>query len=195
MADGTTNGNAGDLSGRMRATKWRWLVGCFVSLFAAWWALAWPPQAMAHVGAPYPVLLERAAGPYLASVLADPDVGTGTFYILVTLADGTPSPADTVVTIWVEPEDGHLAEAGYQAERQQTRYGERFVAKVPFDAEGPWQARLVIESAAGHGETLFPVRVTPSGLGWLASLACLVPFVILGGLWLRGTLRQRSRQQ
>ena len=179
----------------MTVTKRQWPIGCIVSLLAAWWALAWPPPAMAHVGAPYPVLLERAAGPYLASVLADPDVGTGTFYILVTLADGMPSPADTVVTIWVEPEDGHLAEAGYQAEHQQTRYGERFVAEVPFDAEGPWQARLVIESAAGYGETLFPVRVTPSGLGWLASLGCLVPFVILGGLWLRGTLRQRSRQQ
>jgi len=29
----------------------------------------------------------------------------------------------------------------------------------------------------------------------LATLACLVPFLILGGLWLRGTLRQRSSQQ
>jgi hypothetical protein len=36
------------------------------------------------------------------------------------------------------------------------------------------------------------VQVTPAGTGWLATLACLVPFVILGGLWLRGTLRQRS---
>ena len=27
---------------------------------------------------------------------------------------------------------------------------------------------------------------------WLATLACLVPFLILGGLWLRGTLRTRE---
>ena len=29
----------------------------------------------------------------------------------------------------------------------------------------------------------------------LATLACLLPFVILGGLWLRGALRQRSARQ
>jgi hypothetical protein len=52
--------------------------------------------------------------------------------------------------------------------------------------------RLAIEGPAGRGETSFPVRVTPSGVGWLATLACLVPFVILGGLWLRGTLRSRE---
>ena len=43
---------------------------------------------MAHVGAPYPVLLEEPVGPYIVSALADPDVGTGTFYILVTMAGG-----------------------------------------------------------------------------------------------------------
>lgn len=166
----------------------RWFLGFLV----AWLALAWPSPAMAHVGAPYPVLLEEPVGPYLVSALADPDVGKGTFYILVTTSGGDAPPADTVVMVWVEPEDGHLAEAGHRAERQETRYGERFVAEVPFDAEGPWQVRLVLEGSPGHGETSFPVRVTPSGIGWLATLACLLPFVILGGLWLRGTLRQRS---
>ncbi|MEJ2736539.1 MAG: hypothetical protein P8189_23735 [Anaerolineae bacterium] len=154
--------------------------------------LAWPSTALAHVGAPYPVLLEEPVGPYLASALADPDVGKGTFYILVTLAGGEAPAPDTAITVWVEPEDGHLAEAGYPAERQETRYGERFVAEVPFDAEGAWQVRLVLEGPAGRGETAFPVRVTPSGVGWLATLGCLVPFVILGGLWLRGALRSRE---
>jgi hypothetical protein len=167
-----------------------WLVGWL----AGWLALAWPLQAMAHVGAPYPVLLEEPVGPYTTSALADPDVGKGTFYIMVTLDTAQPVPADTTVTVWAEPEDGHLAEAGYGAERQQTRYGERFVAEVPFDARGPWQVRLAIEGSAGQGETRFPVQVTPSGTGWLATLACLVPFGILGGLWLRGALRQRSKE-
>jgi hypothetical protein len=128
----------------------------------------------------------------LVSALADPDVGEGTFYVLVTLPGGEPSPAGTMVTAWVEPDDGHLGPSGHQAERQETRYGERFVAKVPFDAEGPWQVRLAIEGPAGEADVAFPVRVTPSGIGWLATVACLVPFVIMGGLWLRGSLRQRS---
>jgi hypothetical protein len=155
--------------------------------------LAWPATALAHVGAPYPVLLEEAAGPYLVSALADPDVGTGTFYVLVTLASGEPSPAGTTVTASVEPDDGHQAQTDHPAVREDTRYGERFVAKVPFDAEGPWQVRLVIEGPAGEAEVAFPVRVTPSGIGWLATVACLLPFLVLGGLWLRGSLRQRSK--
>jgi hypothetical protein len=154
--------------------------------------LAWPLVAMAHVGAPYPVLLEESVGPYIASALADPDVGTGTFYALVSLTGGEPPPLDTSVTLWVRPEDGHLGETGHPADRQQTQYGERFVAKVPFDAEGAWQVRLTIQGSAGEGEISFPVQVTPSGIGWLATLACLVPFVVLGVLWLRGTVRQRA---
>jgi len=121
-------------------------------------------------------------------------VGQGTFYILIALEQGESPPPDTVVTVWVEPEDGHLGESAHLAEREETRYGERFVAKVPFDAEGPWRVRLEIGGSAGEGTLSFPVQVTPSGTGWLATLACLVPFVILGGLWLRGSLRQRSSQ-
>jgi len=153
--------------------------------------LAYPATARAHVGAPYPVLLEEPAGPYLLSVLADPDVGTGTFYVLVALAAGDRPPDGTTVTLRVEPQDGHAAEASHPAPRQQTSYGERFVARVPFDAEGPWQVRLAVDGPAGMAQTSFPVRVTPSGIGWLATVACLLPFLLLGLLWLRGSLRQR----
>jgi hypothetical protein len=154
------------------------------------WSLLAPAVARAHVGAPYPVLLEEEVGPYLVSALADPDVGTGTFYVMITLTGGTPAPVDTTVTLQVEPEDGHRPAATHRAARQETRYGERFVAEVPFDAEGPWQVRLLVEGPAGRGQVSFPVRVTPSGTGWLATLACLVPFLLLGALWLRGARRQ-----
>jgi hypothetical protein len=154
-----------------------------------------PGLAYAHVGAPYPVLLEEAAGPYLVSALADPDVGTGTFYVMITLAGGTPAPVDTTVTLQVEPEDGHRPAATHRAARQETRYGERFVAEVPFDVEGPWQVGLLVDGPAGSGQVSFPVRVTPSGTGWLATLACLVPFLFLGALWLRGARRQRRREE
>ena len=150
-----------------------------------------PGLAYAHVGAPYPVLLEEAVGPYLISALADPDVGTGTFYVMISLADGTPAPADTTVTLEVEPEDGHRPASSHPAQSQETRYGERFVAEVPFDTEGPWQARLLVDGPAGSGEIPFAVRVTPSGTGWLATLACLLPFLFLGALWLRGARRQQ----
>jgi hypothetical protein len=175
---------------RIMLTRRQVLCLLITGLLATW--LAIPHVALAHVGAPYPVLLEQPVGPYVASALADPDVGTGTFYVLVDLPGGQPIPPGTSVTVWVEPEDGHQAATGHPAQREETRYGERFVARVPFDAEGPWQVRLVIEGPAGAGETSFVVRVTPSGVGWLATVACLIPFLVLGALWLRGALRQRS---
>jgi hypothetical protein len=177
----------------MKTMKKRWWRILVLGLLLA--GLVSPVPALAHVGAPYPVLLEEPVGPYVASALADPDVGLGTFYVLVALPGGESPPPDTTVSLWVRPEDGHLPDAGHQSERQQTRYGERFVAEVPFDAEGPWQVRLVIAGSRGAGETSFPVKVTPSGIGWLATLACLLPFILLGALWLRGSLRQRAARQ
>jgi hypothetical protein len=140
------------------------------------------------------VLLEEPVGPYLVSALADPDVGGGTFYVLVATPGGEVLPPDTVVKVAVAPEDGHAIEMVYVAQRDKTRYGERHVAEVPFDKEGPWMTRLEIEGPAGYGDISFLVEVTPPGVGWIATVACLLPFAILGLLWWRGMRRQRSRQ-
>jgi hypothetical protein len=166
-----------------------WKVGWFFALFI-YWAVG-VPAASAHVGAPYPVLLEEPVGPYVVSALADPDVGGGTFYVLVEVDGGT-VPDGTAVTVWAHPVDRPTAELFAAAEREDTRYGERYVAVVPFDAEGTWQVRLAIDGPAGAGEATFPVEVTPSGTGLLATVACLIPFGIAAVLWLRGTLRRRT---
>jgi len=148
-----------------------------------------PSTARAHSGGPYPVLLEEPAGPYVVSVLADPDVGVGTFIVRAVLSGGDAVPADTEVTLWVRPQDGHVPEGGYRARRQRTRDGEAFVAGVPFDVEGVWQVRLVLEGTAGRGEVTFNVRATPPGRRWVTAVVCLLPFVGLGILWLMAALR------
>jgi hypothetical protein len=183
-ADRRVTNSAALLTGNARLLWW-------VGMLLAW--LLWPGVAVqAHVGAPYPVLLEQAVGPYVVSALADPDVGAGTFIVQVLSAEGTAPPADTVVTLWVTPQDGHADEAGHQAQRQMTKDGERFIAKVPFDARGMWDVRLVVEGAAGRGEITFPVEVTPPYPGAVTTIVCLIPFIILGGLWAAGALRSRG---
>jgi hypothetical protein len=168
----------------------RWVLLC--ALLPTWLAL--PDRVWAHAGAPYPVLLEEPVGPYLVSALADPDVGRGTFYVLVATPGDEVLPRDMAVKVAVEPEDGHAAEVVYVAQREQTRYGERHVAEVPFDREGSWMVRLEVEGPAGYGDISFLVEVTPPGVGWIATVACLLPFGLLGLLWWRGMRRQRSGQ-
>ena len=153
-------------------------------------SLVWPAPGRAHVGAPYPVLLEEPVGPYVVSALADPDVGVGTFIAQVNLTNGSPAPAGTSVSLWAEPEDGHTPLSGaFTAERRETRRGERFVAEVPFDARGMWRIRMQVSGPAGRGETTFTVRVTPAGPGLLTTLACLAPFALVAALWALGLLR------
>lgn len=169
---------------------WRWTL-FFLGCLLAW--LAEPPLAYAHLGPPYPVLVEEPVGPYVVSALVDPDVGVGTFLAEIKLADGSAVPGDTLVGVWVEPQSGHTAEIGYRAERKMTKSGERFEARVRFDTEEVWHVRLVVEGAAGQGETRFDVKVTPPTPGWLWTLVCLLPFIGLGILWLIATLRQSKR--
>lgn len=159
----------------------------------AWLTLARP--TLAHVGPPYPVLLDEPVGPYVVSSLADPDVGVGTFILAIVDAQGRPAPPDTQVVLSVRPLDGHAAPASHVAQWQRMRDGERFIAQVPFDAEGMWQVQLSVEGTAGRGEISFDVRVTPANLPWLSSLLCLAPFLLVGILWIVGARRQRRRPQ
>ena len=159
---------------------------------AIWSGLLLPVVAHGHVGAPYPVLIEQTVGAYTISALADPDVGVGTFLIEATLSDAGPVPVDTVMSVAVRPQDDHTAGSSHQAVRQVTRQGERFIGKVPFDARGTWVVVLEIAGSAGRGEISFDVEVTPPYPGVLTTLACLLPFAALGGLWVAGALRSRD---
>ncbi len=165
----------------------------FVLAVFGWLAWAWP--ALAHVGPPYPILLDEPVGPYVVSSLADPDVGIGTFVLAITDAQGQPAPPDTRVVLSVRPLDGHAAPASHIAQWQRVRDGERFIARVPFDAEGVWQVQLSVEGTAGRGEISVDVRVTPAGISWLSSLLCLAPFLLVGILWIVGAHRQQRRPQ
>lgn len=176
---------------RWSVIAWRTLP--FVLAVCGWLAWAWP--ALAHVGAPYPILLDEPVGPYVVSSLADPDVGIGTFILAIVDAQGQPASPDTQVVLSVRPLDGHAAPASHIAQWQRVRDGERFIARVPFDAEGMWQVRLSVQGTAGKGEISLNVQVTPAGLPWLSSLLCLAPFVLVGILWIVGARRQRRQMQ
>ena len=151
--------------------------------------------AQAHEGPPYPIIVDQPSGPYVITVWADPDVGTGTFYVTLEAADGGELPEELAVEIAVQPSTGRLAEASHRAEREPIRGRVQYMAEVPFDAQEMWRVRVTVEGSPGRGEAATEVEVTPPGLGSYDLIFYLLPFVAIGFLWARAAFRRRRVPQ
>jgi len=152
-------------------------------------------QASAHEGPPYPILVDKMIGPCLVSVWADPDVGVGTFFIILDPPRGGTLPEDVAVEIGVRPVNGRLPEALYRAGRESLRGQTQFKAEIPFDAQERWLTRILLKSSQVGGEATVEVEVTPPGYGRWDLLLYLFPFLAVGFLWLKAFLRGRSRKK
>src|ERR1700753_1582269 len=164
-----------------------WLVLLFMAICTS--APAW-----AHIGPPYPILENRKIGNLTVSVWSNPDVGTGSFFIMIDPPKGATVPADMKVQVIVQPVSGRLPEAAYDAWRQQLRNRVEFKADVPFDKEETWRIRFVLASAQVSGETSVDVPVTPT-LGRWSLLFFLLPFLAIAALWLRAIRVRQNRRK
>jgi hypothetical protein len=152
-----------------------------------------PAAARAHDGPPFPLLLDEKAGPYKVSVWADPDVGTGTFFVYVE-APGGSSPDEVTVTVSVRPKSGRLPETSYTAERRKESRRIQHYVEVAFDAQEYWDVRFDVKGPAGQGELSAEVEATPPGLGSWDFALYLFPFVLMAALWAYGVIRYRNRR-
>jgi hypothetical protein len=157
-----------------------------VALAAALSLTLFASSAFAHEGPPFPVAVDQRAGPYTISVWTDPDVGTGTFFVVFDppLRDaGQPR-----VFVEVRPATGRLPTARYEARPQPDA---TFRAEVPFDREERWNVRVDVVGARGEGALAFAVDVTPPGYGRWDLVIYLSPFLLLGGLWVAVSVKRR----
>lgn len=164
-------------------------------LLALWLTLVCSFPAGAHEGPPYPIIVDKIVGPCVMSVWADPDVGIGTFFIILEPPKGGAIPDDIKVEIAVQPVSGRLPEASYPAAREKLRGRAQFKAEVPFDAQEFWRVRVLLRTSQGSGETTAEVEATPPGFGRWDLLIYLFPFLLIGLLWLRAFFRRRSRDK
>jgi hypothetical protein len=149
--------------------------------------------ARAHQGPPFPILMDRPAGPYVASVWTDPDVGKGLFYVVLELYPGKRLPERTRVRIGLRPATGRLPEAVYTAEAQSSGEGTRYFTEVSFDRQEMWKVRVLLDGPNGAGELATEVEATPDGtIGPIALLIYPLPFLAVGFLWLKAALRRRA---
>jgi hypothetical protein len=159
----------------------------------AFLAICTSAPAWAHIGPPYPIFENRKIGNLTVSVWSNPDVGTGSFFIMIDPPKGATVPADLKVQVIVQPVSGRLPEARYDAWREQLRNRVEFKADVPFDKEETWRICIVLAGAQVSGETSVDVPVTPA-LGRWSLLFFLLPFLAIAALWLRA-MRVRGKRR
>ncbi|MCB9761120.1 MAG: hypothetical protein H6739_14870 [Alphaproteobacteria bacterium] len=154
-------------------------------------ALLGSGAAQAHEGPPFPILVDVLTGPYKITVWADPDLGTGTFYVVGEPDEGHALPEEVAVT--VQPRSGRLQEYTYGADAQDVDYGSRHIAEVAFDREEPWAVHVELDGPAGHGALDSEVVPTPDGsIGPIGMVFYALPFAAVGFLWLKAVLRIRA---
>ena len=158
-------------------------------------AFVFPAVVQAHDGPPFALLIDKKVDPCILSVWADPDIGTGTFFVILTAQPGGTVPADVRVTVSVQPVSGRLPEINYVATRQALRDQIEFKAETQFDVQEMWRVRVKLESAQGKGEIVTEVEPTPPGPGRWGILLYLFPFLVVGALWIRALLYRRSKQR
>ncbi|HEY8714895.1 MAG TPA: FG-GAP-like repeat-containing protein, partial [Candidatus Acidoferrum sp.] len=148
--------------------------------------------ARAHNGPPFPIISDRRAGPCIVSLWTHPDVGIGTFFVMVDAAPGSKIPDDLKIDLGIQPVSGRLAEVIYPTRRENLRGQVEFKAEVNFDVQEFWRARLMLHSAQGDGEAVASVEATPPGFGRWDLLLYLLPFAGVGFLWFKAASVKRG---
>ena len=155
--------------------------------------LAFTCAARAHNGPPFPIVQNQRVGPCVIALWTHPDVGTGTFWIMVDPPPGGAVPKDLKVEIGVQPVSGRLPEKRYAARLDSMRGQVQYYVEVPFDAQELWRIHLLLDSNTGHGEASATVEVTPPGFGRWDLLWYASPFAAVAFLWIRALLKRKKR--
>jgi hypothetical protein len=170
------------------------------AVLAAILGLLFPGRAIdAHSGPPFPIVSDQIAGPYRVSVWTDPDTtddgkAAGQFWVMIAAAGGTGTlPSGTQARVAIRPSDRDGARREARAEPVNGSMERQFVALV-MDHEGPFGVHVTIEGPLGAAavdsqvDATYDLRPAP---GLIALY--LVPFALVGALWVKVLLRRRQR--
>jgi hypothetical protein len=140
------------------------------------------------------MISDRHVGPYVISLWTHPDVGTGTFFVVVSPAPGKTAPKNIKFEIGVLPVTGRLKEKLYWTTPQEDNGQTHYYAWVPFDRQELWHINLYLFSPGWSGKLSGDVEVTPTGLGQWDLAFFALPFLGIGFLWFMGMRRKRQRR-
>jgi hypothetical protein len=167
-------------------TMLRCLLGCIAL------AVLCAPYSAAHNGPPFPIITDQNIGPYTVSLWTHPDLGTGTFFVLVNPPSGAMVPKDLKIQIGVQPANGRLPEAIYSAWLEDLHGQVEYKTEAQFDQQENWKVRLTLASSIGGGEVWSQVVPTPPGFGRWDLLLYMLPFLGVGFLWFTAMAKRRK---
>ncbi len=139
----------------------------------------------------------RKVGPFNVEVWSNPDVGTGSFYVIIDppKGSGLTVPPDMKVQVAVQPVSKRLPVAVYNTWREKLLDHVEFKTLVPFDKEEMWHVHIAFSSSTASGAADTDVSVTPTLLGRWDLLLFLLPFAGIGVLWFKAATVKRTRRR
>jgi hypothetical protein len=155
-----------------------------------------PVDALAHSGPPFPIVMDRVAGPYEISIWTDPDStddgpAAGQFWIVVHSAGtGAAVPSDTRANISITPLDRPGPRRAVRTEPVNGDVSRQFAAVV-LDHEGRFDVRVEVDGPLGSSaveaqvDATYDLRPRP-----ILIVVYLMPFVLVGFLWLKLLVRR-----
>lgn len=163
-------------------------------------ALAAGAEVGAHGGPPFPLVSNLTMGAYVISLWADPDAtddgsAAGRFWVMLDPAHrGAVLAPDTRVTVSTWPLDHQGSVRTGNADPVAHDVSRRFVALV-MDHEGRYAVRVTIQGPLGPAEVDADVDATYDlRPGPMMLTVSLMPFLLVGFLWLKLLLRRRQRK-
>ena len=148
----------------------------------------------AHNGPPFPIIENKQVGPCIVALWTHPDIGLGTFFVILDPVPGHKMPKDMQVQLGIQPVSGRLQEVMYKMTRDDQGHVQ-FQTEVNFDRDEMWRARLVLHTSDGDGEAAATVEATPAGLGKWDLLWFGAPFLGAGFLWFRAARRKYGQKR
>jgi len=139
-----------------------------------------------HHAPPARIITDEQVGPWTISVWAQQHMDTGRFFVKVRPSSGTTVPTvpdDLKVDIGVQPVNQNSPETFYAASREFP--DGQYAAEAPFDADKSWQIRVRLQSSRGVNEATTYIGASSPGSGQWQLLLYSLPFLSVGGLWLR----------
>jgi hypothetical protein len=149
--------------------------------------------AQAHNGPPFPIIADKQIGSVKIAVWTHPDIGRGTFFVLVDPLPGTSVPNDLEIDLGIQPTSNRLSEVVYPMQRDNGRGQVQYNAQVDFDKQDFFKVRVHVRSLAGSGEVFSQVEATPQGFGRWDLLFYLLPFLLIAALFYRGVRKKRKQ--